>query len=295
MPRLAVVGHPVAHSRSPAMQTAALEAVGLAGEWGYEAIDVEPGRFAELVGGMPAAGFAGINVTIPHKAAALELADEASLRAREIGAANTLTFTEGGVEAENTDAIGIMAAIDAEIGGRALVLGAGGSARAAIWAMREAGLDVSIWNRTPERAQAVAEELGAGLAGSTPDIASFDVIVNATPIGLEDGAGNETAGPSGVSTLKGLPLAADALTDRQVVVDLAYGSVETPVIAAARAAGARWIDGLEVLVRQGAEAFRIWTGIDPPLDVMRRAARAGSPDNDERAPDTPLSGPRPGG
>jgi shikimate dehydrogenase len=294
MPRLAVIGHPVAHSRSPAMQTAALEAVGLAGVWSYEAIDVEPDGLADLIGAMPGEGFAGANVTIPHKAAALELADLASRRAREIGAANTLSFTEDGVEAENTDGPGIVAAIGEGIAGRALVIGAGGSARAAIWALREAGLEVSVWNRTPERAEAVAADLGAVLADPAPDTPSFDVIVNATPVGLGAGDGPESGEPSTSEPLKGFPIAADGLTDRQVVVDLAYGSVETPVVAAAKAAGARWVDGLEVLVRQGAESFRIWTGIDPPLDVMRRAVRAGRPDHDVRAPDTPSAGPGPG-
>src|SRR5688500_13676775 len=111
MPRLAVIGHPIAHSRSPAMQTAALAELGLAGEWTYEAIDVAPEGFATLVASLPAEGFAGVNVTVPHKLVALAVADEASAAARAIGAANTLSFRAGGVIAENTDAVGITAAI----------------------------------------------------------------------------------------------------------------------------------------------------------------------------------------
>jgi shikimate dehydrogenase len=146
MPKLAVLGQPVAHSRSPAMQTAALAALGLASDWTYEAIEVSADDFAGLVGRLPGEGFVGVNVTVPHKLAALELADHASDSARAIGAANTLTFTDGGVEAENTDARGLLDALDGPLRGRhALVLGAGGSARAAIWALREAGADVSVW------------------------------------------------------------------------------------------------------------------------------------------------------
>ncbi len=111
MRRLAVLGHPVGHSRSPAMQNAALADVGLGGEWSYEAIDVEPDRFEELVRGMEAEGFAGANVTVPHKEAALALADEATDAARAIGAANTLTFRSGRIIADNTDAPGLIDAL----------------------------------------------------------------------------------------------------------------------------------------------------------------------------------------
>src|SRR4051812_45153392 len=108
MPRLAVLGHPVAHSRSPTMQTAALAELGLSDEWSYEAIDVVPQGFAELVRSLPGEGFAGVNVTVPHKLAALAVADSASDAARAIGAANTLTFSGGQIAAENTDAAGVL-------------------------------------------------------------------------------------------------------------------------------------------------------------------------------------------
>src|SRR3954469_3275738 len=131
--RLAVLGHPVSHSRSPAMQTAALEALGLGGEWSYEAIDVEAAELADRVRGLPSEGFVGVNITIPHKEAALAVADEATESAQEIGAANTLRFAGGRVQAENTDATGLLAALPAPVEGKtALVLGAGGSARAVV-------------------------------------------------------------------------------------------------------------------------------------------------------------------
>ncbi len=267
MPRLAVLGHPVAHSRSPAMHNAALAALGLAGEWSYEALDVEPERFEGVVRALPEQGFAGVNVTVPHKVAALRLADQPTAAARAIGAANTLVFRPGGIEAENTDAAGLLAALPLDPrGARALVLGAGGSARAAVWALATHGAAVTVWNRTPERARALAAELGASAAGpgSGPLGGGFDLIVNCTTVGMGEG------GPA----IEALPLDLGQLGPRHAVVDLAYGSEETELVRAAREAGAAVVDGLEVLVRQGAASLRIWTGLEPPLEVMRAAARA---------------------
>src|SRR5688572_15155220 len=161
MPRLAVLGHPVAHSRSPAMHNAALAELGLADEWDYTAIDVEAAGFDELVRSLPARGFAGVNVTVPHKLAALAIANTASAAATAIGAANTLTFADGAIAAENTDATGVIDAIGVPVADmNVLVLGAGGSARAAIWALHNAGAQVAVWNRTRERATALASEFG---------------------------------------------------------------------------------------------------------------------------------------
>jgi len=262
------------------MHTAALDELGLAGEWSYGAIELSPEEFPRAVPALPADGFRGVNVTVPHKVAALALASHASRPAAAIGAANTLTFAERGIEADNTDATGIIAALPSPpAGGRALVLGAGGSARAAVWALGDAGAAVSLWNRTAEKAEALAAELGAtALAAADIKAEEFDIVVNATTVGLE--AANPPPG-SGVgadpdrrpSDLKALPVPADALSARQVVVDLAYGAVETPLAAAARAAGAELVDGLEVLVHQGAASLRLWTGMDPPIETMRRAAR----------------------
>lgn len=276
MPKLAVLGQPVAHSRSPAMHAAALAELGLAGEWSYEAIEVAPDDFAELVRELPQRGFAGVNVTLPHKLAALGLADDASPAARGIGAANTLTFADGRIHAENTDAPAIVASLPRPPAGeRALVLGAGGSARAAVWALREAGAEVHVWNRTPERAAALAAAFGVTHAAEPEG--AYGLLVNATTVGM-DAASRRGGGPEGPgaarAALKGLPVGADAIP-AEVVLDLAYGNTDTPLVALARAQGATVVDGLEVLVRQGAESLRIWTGSEPPLDVMRQAARGG--------------------
>jgi len=248
------------------MQTAALAALGLADEWSYEAIEVAPEDFDERVRAMPGEGFVGANVTVPHKLTALAIADEASEAARAIGAANTLTFADARIAAENTDATGVLDALpESAAGARALVLGAGGSARAVVWALVDAGADVSIWNRTAEKADRLARELGASTA-ETVDVPDFDLLVNATTVGM--GASTQAS-----TDLKSLPIDADALGDRHQLVDLAYGAVDTELVRAARARGARVVDGLEVLVRQGAASLGIWTGLDPPIEVMRRAVR----------------------
>lgn len=286
MKRLAVLGQPISHSRSPRMHNAALRELGLAGEWGYEAIELAPEEFAGGVHRLVAAGFVGANVTIPHKHAALRIADRVSAAASEIGAANTLSFTDGSIRAENTDAPGLLAALESDPSGRrAIVLGAGGAGRAAVWALREAGAEVSIWNRTAERAAALAADLGVKNAGSGPlgSLAGVELLVNATAIGLEpaSGAGSVAGrdGPGSGQALKDLPFAVDQVGDQMVVVDLVYGAAETELVRVARERGARTVDGLEVLVRQGAASFEIWTGSEAPLATMRRAVRPEPDDN----------------
>ena len=263
MPRLGVLGWPVAHSRSPAMHTAALAELGLGEKWTYQHLPVPPDLFAETVRALPAAGFAGANVTVPHKEAALALAHEATVAARAIGAANTLTFAaDGSIHADNTDAPALLAALPADpAGATALVLGAGGSARAAIHALREAGAArVLLWNRTPAKARALAKELGAHAVD--PPLPAFDVLVHCTAAGLRPGS----------DQLKDLP-PLDALSTGTSVVDLVYTEAGTPLVALARERGAAVADGLEVLVHQGALSLERWTGRPAPLDAMRAAAR----------------------
>ena len=268
MPRLAVLGHPVAHSRSPAMQNAALAALGLGEEWTYEAIDVAPEEFEARVRAMAAEGFAGANVTVPHKTAAFALADVASEGATRIGAANTLVFADGQIQAHNTDAGGLIAALRIPPRGvHALVLGAGGAARAAIWALRTEGAIVDIWNRTGARAEALHLEMTGvefevrGAVVTEIDQGAYGLIVNTTAVGLH-----------GEDPFEHLPLRRDGFVREQVLADMVYGSGPSTLSQAAAAAGADIVDGLEILVQQGALSLRIWTGLEPPLDVMRDAA-----------------------
>jgi shikimate dehydrogenase len=261
MRRLAVLGHPVGHSRSPAIHNAAFAELGMDGEWSYEAIDVEPDRFERLVLGMAGEGFVGANVTVPHKGAALAVADTLSETAREIGAANTLTFADGEIAADNTDAGGLLAALPDSPGGeRALILGAGGAARAVVWALVREGADVEVWNRTPLRSRHLCEELG-GRPVSEPATGDYGLIVNATAAGL-----------GGEDPFEELPLDPGGFARGQLVVDLVYGQESSRLLRAAEERGARTVGGLEVLVRQGALSFEIWTGREAPLGPMRAAA-----------------------
>ena len=256
---LGVCGWPVAHSLSPQMHNAALAHEGL-DDWRYTRLPLPPERFEETVRALPARGFRGVNVTIPHKEAALALADEATPAAAEIGAANTLTFGPGGaVHADNTDAPGLLEALGEDPAGRrALVLGAGGAARAAVYALTRAGADVAVWNRTPERAQALCDALGAAYVSSP---VQAEIVVNATSVGLHD--------PD--ATFKALPLTADDVGAESCVVDMVYRPGGTVLLQAAAAWGARTVDGVELLIAQGAASFERWTGRSAPRTAMRRA------------------------
>ena len=252
--RYGVLGWPVGHSRSPAM----MQAAGLAR---YQRLPVAPEVFAETVRALGAAGFGGANVTIPHKEAALAVATSASDAAREIGAANTLTFGDGGaIHADNTDAPGLLAALG-RAPASAMVLGAGGSARAVVWALTRAGADVAIWNRTAER----AEGLGARVVDHP---ISAEILVNCTSVGLD----------SSSSPFKDLPLDADAIEQYATVVDLVYRAGATALIREAGKRGIETVDGLEILVRQGALSFTLWTGLTAPLEAMRGGAHGRQPE-----------------
>jgi len=216
---IALLGHPVSHSLSPRMQNAAFEAAGL--DWRYAAFDVEDP--AAAIAALQVLGFAGANVTIPHKRAAAAVCDEA-----EGEAVNTLVFRDGRVLGFNTDKE-ILAGIDART---ACLIGAGGAAVALAPALPE---DTRVFTRNGDW---------------PPDSTGCDLIVNATPIRDE---------------LLVTPVAG------QTVVELAYGEEDTALVIAARAAGCTVIDGREALVRQGAASFRIWTGVEPPVEEMRRA------------------------
>jgi shikimate dehydrogenase len=260
--RLGVLGWPVAHSRSPQMHNAALAAAGLTG-WRYQLLPVPPDAFAQTVPALAGAGFAGANVTIPHKQAALALASDATPRAHAIGAANTVVFDDdGSAFADNTDAPALIDSLPFPARGRtALVLGAGGSARAAVWALLDAGAaEVRVWNRTTERAVALCAELG-GTPVSAADPA--DLLVHCTAAGLDRAS----------DMFKQLPVAADDLTGYDCVVDLVYTGAGTPLVQAARAQGLAVVDGLELLIGQGALSFRRFTGLEAPVDVMRSAVR----------------------
>jgi shikimate dehydrogenase len=251
-----VIGWPVEHSRSPQMHNAAYAALGM--DWAYVPLAVAPERLSDAVRGLAALGFAGVNVTIPHKHAVAGLVDELSAAARDAGSVNTVVVRDDGtLLGETTDGAGVLDAIGALPQGRAVVLGAGGSARSVVAALRAAGADVAVSARRPEAAAA----LGVDAVG-WPLRVPAGLIVNATPIAQRGDAGE-------------LPLDPAALEGTAVVCDLVYRADgrRTALLAEAERRGARTVDGLAVLVGQGARSFRMFTGVEPPVAAMEAAAR----------------------
>lgn len=262
-PRYGVAGYPVAHSLSPRMHRAAYDALGI--EADYLLLPIAPELFEETVCAMPGSGLAGINVTIPHKEAAAVLADSPSEAVRQIGAANTLTFSEDGIAAENTDAIGLIAALDVSLANTAvLVLGAGGTARAAVWALARAGAEVSVWNRTTERAGRLADQFGVAALDDPSQIGQAGVVVNTTTVGMDPSMSPEDG-------LAALSLTGFALGDTRIAVDFVYGGHRPAFTQAAELAGCLVVGGRELLARQGAASFELWFGRPAPLDAMRNS------------------------
>jgi shikimate dehydrogenase len=261
--KLGVIGYPIGHSLSPRMHNAALRALSLDGE--YSAIAVESAGLHKTLRGLFAQGFDGLNVTIPHKQAVLPLMDELANSARVIGAVNTILKQDGHLVGHNTDAAGFTRGLtDAGFnpaGAKVLVLGAGGAARAVVYALSDARASVVIWNRTHERAERLALEFGADAFDRLPiaTLGMFDLIVNTTSVGMS---------PHPDDTPLQFPRGE---CPPQWVYDLVYSPRETRFLREARAAGAVTIGGLEMLVYQGAEAFTLWTGRAAPVEVMRNA------------------------
>jgi len=260
-----VVGHPIAHSRSPLIHGYWLETLRIAGS--YERIDIHPDAIGAFLAGLPGSGFAGGNVTIPHKEAAHRAADRLDEAAELIGAANTLWLEEGRLVAGNTDAYGFTASLDEAApqwrkGRAALVLGAGGAARAVLFALREAGFtDIRLVNRTLARARELADRFGAGISAHGWDAAGAlaadaDLLVNTTSLGM--GGKDE------------VPLDVAALPSDAIVTDLVYVPLETPLLAAARGRGLRTVDGLGMLLHQAVPGFERWFGTRPEVTPALR-------------------------
>lgn len=268
MTRLAgVIGDPIGHSRSPRLHGHWLRRYGIDGH--YIPLHVTPDRLAETLKLLPALGFRGLNVTIPHKEAVFDLADDVTDRARAIGAANTLTFRDGRIHADNTDGYGFIAnlrqgAPDWRPDGTALILGAGGAARGVVAALLDAGATgVTLANRTQSRAETLAD-LFDGRVQVRPwtdverALPDHDLLVNTTSLGM---AGQPP-----------LDLDLAGLTPAQTVSDIVYTPLETPLLAAARGQGAVAVDGLGMLLHQAAPGFEAWFGVAPTVDDDLRQA-----------------------
>lgn len=253
-----VIGWPVAHSRSPRLHGFWLERHGVDGV--YVPLAIRPEHFMTAVRGLAQSGFAGANVTIPHKLSAFALCDVVDDTARRAGAVNTLVFDDGRITGSNTDGWGFVANLRAHgvapDRGPALILGAGGAARAIAAALQAEGIPVSIANRTPERANQLAADL-PGLAivpweAAGAALRDHALVVNATSLGMAGHAPLDL-------DLAGAP-------DQLAVADIVYVPLETPLLAAARARGLRVVDGLGMLLHQAVPGFRAWFGVTPEVD-----------------------------
>jgi shikimate dehydrogenase len=267
-----VLGWPVAHSRSPRLHNYWLGHYGINGA--YLPLPVRAEHFTEAVKGLVRLGFAGANVTIPHKEAAFTLCTSADESAKKAGAANTLVFSPAGeIHGSNTDGFGFLEALKAGVPGfdvkkgPAVVLGAGGSARAVVQALAEAGApEIRLVNRTPERAERLAAEIGGplrrfGWAEGARCLAGAALLVNTTMLGMK-----------GQPPLE-LDLA--ALPKSAAVNDIVYVPLETPLLRAARARGHPAVDGLGMLLHQARAGFRAWFGRDPEVtEALRRHVAA---------------------
>lgn len=269
IPLAGVIGAPVAHSRSPQLHQHWLSTLDLPGY--YIPMHVEPGDLQAALRTLPKLGFVGVNITVPHKEQALELADHVSDQANRIGAANTLTFgADGEIHADNTDAYGFdrnlrQTAPDWDPAhGPAVVFGAGGAARAVIVALLDAGVpELRIANRTRSRADALKQQFGDRLTVVDWDQAGEALegsatVVNTTSLGM-------TGHPPW-----SVPL--DRLGSDAVVTDIVYAPLETPFLSAARARGCHCVDGLGMLLHQGVPGFERWFGRRPEVDSATRAA-----------------------
>jgi shikimate dehydrogenase len=262
-----ITGWPVAHSRSPRLHGFWLERHGIDGA--YVPLPIEPGHFAAAIRGLMWAGFAGVNCTIPHKVAAFEVCDNVEESARRAGAVNTLVFRDGRIIGSNTDGWGFLANLRAHgvdpASGPALILGAGGSARAIAAVLLDLGVRVTLANRTRANAERLAREL-PGLQVIDWDrredaLADQALVVNTTPQGM---TGHEPLD-------LGLQRAGPGLT----VADIVYVPLETPLLAAARARGLRCVEGLGMLLHQAVPGFRAWFGVEPAVDdALRRFVAA---------------------
>lgn len=269
IPLAGVIGHPVAHSRSPGLHGYWLKTHGLPGH--YVPMDVTPADLETVLRILPKAGFVGANVTVPHKEAALRLADHVSDRASVIGAANTLVFREdGSIHADNTDGYGFLENLRSGApdwnpqDGPAVVLGAGGAARAILCALADAGVpEILLTNRTRTRADHLKEEFGQRIkvvdwvqAGNV--IENAELVVNTTSLGMQ-----------GQPELR-VPM--DGLQPGTVVTDLVYAPLKTRLLDQAEQAGCTTVDGLGMLLYQAVPGFERWFGVRPEVDADTRAA-----------------------
>ena len=268
-----VIGHPIAHSRSPVIHRHWLARYGIGGD--YRAIDVAPDDLRTWLGALEPTTVPGGNVTVPHKEAvhAWLGSERIDAAARAVGAVNTLWFEDGALRGGNTDGMGLTADLDARASGwreagRAVVVGAGGASRAIVHALKQAGLEVSVANRTAARAERLADEFGlargAGLEALPGLLADAGLIVNTASLGMEGTQGGTGDLPAHLDPRR--------LPEGAIAYDIVYVPMRTPFLAAAEKAGCRAVDGLGMLLHQAVPGFERWFGVRPAVTPDLRAA-----------------------
>ncbi len=266
-----VVGHPISHSLSPTMQNAAFSASGLNAIYlAFETRDIEG-----CLKGVRALGIGGMSVTLPHKSAVIPLLDEVDGLAKRIGAVNTLVNDDGKLIGYNTDAVGALNALatKTELSGKTcLIIGAGGAARAIGFILKEKGVELELANRSAERGRALARSLACPFMPLDElEETTADLLIQTTPIGMTPDE-------------EGCPIPEQILKKGMVVMDIIYNPLETRLLTMARARGCLTINGLGMFIYQGAEQFRLWTGLEAPVNAMTRAVKEALTKNPE-APD----------
>jgi len=267
-----VIGDPIEHTLSPIMHNAAFNALKL--DFTFLAFKVKPAELENAVNGMRALNIRGLNVTMPHKSTVMNYLDRTDLSAQIVNSVNTVLNKEGKLFGFNTDGVGALKALrenGVELKGRkVLLLGAGGAARAIAYAMAKESDELAVLNRTPKQAQALAKllektankKIGSGALSPREiqqNLQDSDILINATSIGMKPKADESLVAPK-------------LLRPDLAVMDIVYNPIETKLAKDAKAAGAKVVSGVEMLIYQGAASFEIWTGKSAPVEVMRQAA-----------------------
>ena len=263
-----LVGYPVEHSMSPAMHNAAFKALGLDAE--YKLAPVEPGQLGAFIEKLREGDVLGASVTIPHKVEVMRHLDQVDETAHAIGAVNTIVNRDGRLTGYNTDATGGVKALTEEYGGlngrNVTILGAGGASRAITYQISRVDCRVTVLNRSVEKARKLVDDLRptasaqllyGGLNQLPGVIVGTDALINTTPVGMSPKTSDS-------------PVPEELLHDGLFIYDVIYNPIKTKLLKDAEAKGARTLSGVKMLVYQGAEAFRMWTGVEPPLDLMQR-------------------------
>jgi shikimate dehydrogenase len=276
-----IIGDPIEHTLSPVMQNAAFREMGL--DYIYLPFKVAEGNLSEAIDGLRALNMAGINVTIPHKVVVMPLLDDIDGLAGYIGAVNTIVNQGGSLKGYNTDASGFYQALTANkivvSKKKIVILGAGGASRAIAFILADKGAELTILNRSLDSAQTIAERVFQALRTEIkvgkltvknlePVLDEADILVNTTSLGMSP-------------DLTETPVPARLLKKELVVFDIIYNPLKTRLIKEAEKEGARVLNGLEMLVRQGAAAFELWTDLKAPIEVMRKAARDAMEENEK--------------